>query len=327
VTENFKIYKKKKFKKKIIYLIRIQMDTSLRLKTRTQKTCFFCDYTCFRSNDMKKHLSTDKHQKNAQGYKENTQNCDFVTENSQKSQKVARDHNLHHYLCECGKKYNYHSGLWKHKKICNYKINNAPETMQLLIDENNSLKNLILEICKNNTINNFTHITNNKTFNLNVFLNETCKDAMNIMDFVDSLKIQFSDLESVGKLGFVEGISNIIIKNLKALEFNKRPLHCSDPKREIIYIKDENKWEKENDDKNKLRKAIKYVAHKNSKMLPEFKAKYPDCIYSNSIKSDQYNKLIIETMGGPGNNDNEKENKIIKNIVKEVTINKLKQIN
>ena len=302
------------------------MDTTMRLKTRTQKKCFLCDYICIRSNDMKKHLSTDKHQKNEREYKKNTKNSDFVTENSQKSQKVAQDHNLHHYLCDCGKKYKFHSGLWKHKKICNYKLNNTPETVKYLIDENNSLKNIILEVCKNNTINNITHITNNKTFNLNVFLNETCKDAMNIMDFVDSLKIQLSDLESVGKLGFVEGISNIIIKNLKALEFNKRPLHCSDSKRETIYIKDENKWEKENDDKIKLRKAIKYVAHKNSKMLPEFKTKYPDCIYSDSIKSDQYNKLIIETMGGQGNNDSEKENKIIKNIVKEVTINKLQQI-
>jgi len=302
------------------------MDTTLTLKTRTPKICFSCDYICFRSNDMKKHASTDKHQKKVREYKKNTTTSDFVTENSQKSQKVAQDHNLHLYLCECGKKYKYHSGLWKHKKTCSYEISHRPEMVSHLIEENNSLKNIILEVCKNNTINNnITHITNNnnKTFNLNVFLNETCKDAMNIMDFVDSLKIQISDLESVGKLGFVEGISNIIIKNLKALEFNKRPLHCSDTKRETIYIKDKNKWEKENDDKIRLRKAIKYVAHKNSKMLSEFKAKYPDCIYSNSIKSDQYNKLIIETMGGHGNNDDEKENKIIRNIAKEIIINKL----
>jgi len=298
------------------------MDTTVTLKSRTQICCFFCDYICFRSNDMKKHLSTDKHQKKEREYKKNTKNHDFVTENSQKSQKVARDHNLHHYMCDCGKKYKFHSGLWKHKKICEYKINDTTDAVKYLIEENNTLKNLILEVCKNNTINNVTNITNNKTFNLNVFLNETCKDAMNIMDFVDSLKIQLSDLENVGKLGFVEGISNIIIKNLKALEFNKRPVHCSDSKRETIYIKDKNKWEKENDEKIKLRKVIKYIAHKNSKLLPEFKAKYPDCIYSDSIKSDQYNKLIIETMGGHGDNDVEKENKIIKNIAKEIAINK-----
>ena len=153
-------------------------------------------------------------------------------------------------------------------------------------------------------------------------VNETCKDAMNIMDFVDSLKIQISDLEDVGKLGFVEGISNIIVKNLKALDVHKRPVHCSDSKREIMYIKDENKWEKENDDKKRLRKAIKRVANKNSKLLPEFREKYPDCNKSISKYSDQYNKLIIEAMGGLGDNDLEKENKIIKKIAKEVTIDK-----
>jgi hypothetical protein len=126
----------------------------------------------------------------------------------------------------------------------------------------------------------------------------------------------------VGKLGFIDGISNIIVKNLKALDVNKRPVHCSDSKREIMYIKDEDKWEKDNDDKLKLRKAIKYIAHKNTKLLPEFKAKYPDCIYSDSRKSDQYNKLIIESMGGNGDNDSEKENKIIRKIAKEVIIDK-----
>jgi hypothetical protein len=164
--------------------------------------------------------------------------------------------------------------------------------------------------------------SNNKTFNLNVFLNEHCKDAMNIMDFVDSLKLQLSDLESVGKLGFVEGISNIIVKNLKALDVHKRPVHCSDSKREVMYIKDENKWEKENEDKQKLRKAIKRIANKNSKLLPIFKEKYPDCIKSISPYSDQYNKLIIEAMGGSGNEDFDNENKIIKKIAKEVTIDK-----
>jgi hypothetical protein len=145
---------------------------------------------------------------------------------------------------------------------------------------------------------------------------------MNIMDFVDSLKLQLSDLENVGKLGFVEGISNIIVKNLKALDVHKRPVHCSDSKREVMYIKDEDKWEKENDEKVKLRKAIKHIAHKNSKLIPEFRAKYPDCGKSDSKKSDQYNKLVIEAMGGSGNEDYDNENKIIKKIAKEVIIDK-----
>jgi hypothetical protein len=145
---------------------------------------------------------------------------------------------------------------------------------------------------------------------------------MNIMDFVDSLKLQLSDLENVGKLGFVEGITNIIVKNLKALDVHKRPVHCSDSKREVMYIKDEDKWEKENEEKLRLRKAIKHIAHKNSKLIPQFKAKYPDCGKSDSNKSDQYNKLIIEAMGGSGNEDIDNENKIIKKIAKEVIIEK-----
>jgi hypothetical protein len=145
---------------------------------------------------------------------------------------------------------------------------------------------------------------------------------MNISDFVESLKIQFSDFENVGKVGFINGISDIIIKNLKALDIHKRPVHCSDSKREVMYIKDENKWEKENEENNKLRKVIKHIAHKNSKMLPAFKEKYPDCNKSSSKYSDQYNKLIVEALGGQGDNDNEKENKIIKKIAKEVVIDK-----
>jgi hypothetical protein len=179
---------------------------------------------------------------------------------------------------------------------------------------------------KDTTTNNNNNITttnsHNKTFNLQFFLNETCKDAMNIMDFVDSLKIQLSDLENVGKIGFVEGISNIIVKNLNSLDETKRPIHCTDSKREVMYVKDEDKWEKDNEEKKKLRKVIKHVAHKNSKMLKDFKAKHPDCEKSDSKFSDQYNKLIIEAMGGKGDNDLEKEDKIIRNIAKKVVIDK-----
>jgi hypothetical protein len=174
-----------------------------------------------------------------------------------------------------------------------------------------------------NTINSHNINSNNKTFNLNVFLNEHCKDAMNIMDFVDSLKLQLSDLESVGKLGFVNGLSNIIVKKLNSLDETKRPIHCTDAKREVLYVKDEDKWEKENENENKkIRKAIKHIAHKNSKLISEFKIKYPDCAKSNSKYSDKYNKVIIESMGGSGDNDSEKEDKIIKNITKEVIIDK-----
>jgi hypothetical protein len=145
---------------------------------------------------------------------------------------------------------------------------------------------------------------------------------MNIMDFVDSIKLQLCDLESVGELGYIKGISNIIIKNLKALDENMRPVHCSDLRREKIYIKDADKWEKEAPDNKILKNAIKYIAHKNVKMIPAFREKYPDCVYSDSRKSDQYNNLIIEAMGGLGNDEDGKANRIISKIAKEILIEK-----
>jgi hypothetical protein len=249
--------------------------------------------------------------------------------------------------------YTYSRGLSKHKKICSYKsdknitysdVGNLKTLTNLVLEvvkqnqelvslnneaqkHNQELTNKIVEICgncntTNNTLINNHSNNNNKTFNLNVFLNETCKDAMNITEFVDSLQLQISDLEDVGKLGFVEGISNIIVKKLNALDVHKRPVHCPDKKREIIYIKDENKWEKDNDEKQKLRKAIKNVAFKNEKLLPKYKELHPGCNYSQSKYADEYSKIVIETMGGLGNNDIEKQDKIIRNIVKEVVIDK-----
>jgi hypothetical protein len=145
---------------------------------------------------------------------------------------------------------------------------------------------------------------------------------MNIMDFVDSIKLQLVDLENVGKLGYVEGISNIITTNLKALDVTQRPVHCTDKKRDVLYVKDENKWEKEDEEKKKLRKAIKRVASKNQNLLPKFKEAHPDCSKASSKFSDQYNKIIVESCGGSGDNDLEKEDKIIKNIAKNVIIDK-----
>jgi len=284
--------------------------------------CEFCDYHTSRYSQYERHISTPKHQ-----------NTYKLLQNTAKMyQKSSANSNV--YYCECGKEYKHRQSLFNHRKNCNQHknssiFNNDNELIITLLNQNNQLQNQIIELCKDKDKNNITNInsdvninSNNKTFNLNVFLNEHCKDAMNIMDFIDSVKLQLSDLENVGKLGFVEGISNIIVKNLKALDIHKRPVHCSDSKREVMYIKDEDKWEKENDEKLRLRKVIKHIAHKNSKLIPEFREKYPDCNKSDSKKSDQYNKLIIEAMGGSGDNDNEKENKIIKKIAKEVIIDK-----
>jgi hypothetical protein len=184
---------------------------------------------------------------------------------------------------------------------------------------------MVMKVLENGTHNTHSHNTtnsHNKAFNLNFFLNETCKDAMNIMDFVDSIKLQLGDLEKVGEIGYVEGISKIITKNLKALDITQRPIHCTDKKREVLYVKDEDKWEKEDEDKNKLKKAIKRVVSKNQRLIPQFKEKHPDCGKSASKFSDQYNKIIVESMGGSGDNDFEKEEKIIQKISREVIVDK-----
>jgi hypothetical protein len=202
------------------------------------------------------------------------------------------------------------------------------QLIMMLIKDNSDFKEMLFEqhkiimkICENSnsTINN---INSNNSFNLQFFLNETCKDAMNMMDFVESIQLQLSDLERIGEVGYVNGISNIIVQHLKELDITKRPVHCTDKKREVMYIKDNNKWEKEEDEKKNIRKFIKKVANKNIRLLQKFKEAHPDCIHSDSRYSDQYNKIIVESMGGSGDNDVEKEDKIIKNITKHVLIDK-----
>ena len=275
--------------------------------------CEKCDYICSKQYDFKKHISTLKHK--------------MITNDYTKSPKVAKQ-----FICKCGKEYKHRQGLWKHKQTCKItddesNNNSNVDLINYLMKENTELKNMIIDVCKNTnqqtTHNNCNNTTiSNKTFNLQLFLNETCKNAMNIMDFVDSIQLQISDLEKVGEIGYVEGISNIITTNLKALDISKRPIHCTDKKREVLYIKDEEKWEKEDDEKHKLRKAIKRVSAKNQRLIPKFRETHPDCNKSTSTYSDQYNNIIIESMGGRGNNDKEKEDKIIKKILNVSTIEK-----
>ena len=296
------------------------MEENKSLKIPNNFSCDICDYLTSSKKDYEKHLTTSKHKNNVNG-------------------SIQEEKKSQIYECICGKICKTHGGIWKHKKKCNINLNcddeksvesvDKDQLILMLIKQNSELiketsefKNMMMEVIKNGTHNITNTNSNNKTFNLQFFLNETCKDAMNIMDFVDSIKLQLPDLEKFGKLGFVEGISNIIVKNLNSLDETKRPVHCTDTKREVMYIKDENKWEKENENKQKLRKAIKCVVRKNSKLLNDFREKHPDCIKSDSKYSDQYNKLVVEAFGGKGDNDLEKEDKIIRNIAKHVTIDK-----
>ncbi len=307
-----------------------RMATEKMTKNDKYYSCDFCDFKTCKKTNFVLHLQTQKHIRNSSA---------TFSNNSATEKMIKCD--------KCEKIYNDRTGLWRHKKICNseQKIENEKneknenidfenditdkELIVMLIKQNSELmketsdfKSIMMEVIKNGTHNTTTHTnSHNKAFNLNFFLNETCKDAMNIMDFVDSIKLQLSDLENVGKIGYVEGISNIIVKNLKDLDVNKRPVHCTDKKRDTVYIKDDDKWEKD-EEKLKLHKVVRKVACKNQNLIPKFKEKHPDCGKYNSKYSDQYNKIVVESMGGTGDNDFEKEEKIIKNISKEITIDK-----
>ena len=286
-------------------------------KGQIEYYCEKCDYTCCKKYSWRRHLLTSKHHQETNG-------SILETEKGKKGQ-------IEYICCEnCNKEFKTRSGLWKHSKICiceNNKIENTVDKKDELIDylmkENKEIKELILELAKKDSYNNCHNTINshNKAFNLNFFLNETCKDAMNIMDFVDSIKLQLSDLEKVGELGYVEGISNIITKNLKELDVTQRPVHCTDKKRETIYIKDEDKWEKD-EEKQKLHKVVRRVTCKNQNLIPKFKELHPDYNKASSKFSDQYNKIVVESMGGSGDNDFEKEEKIIKNISKNIIVDK-----
>jgi hypothetical protein len=294
--------------------------------------CEICDFNCYKKSNYMNHIKTKKHNDNKMVKNGNN----LMPKNAENAE----------FVCKCGNAYKHLSGLSRHKKNCNFNeetkeqqiiITNpsniiTTELVLELIKDNKEMKQIILE--QNNTINNLVkngtnQITNshnntnshNKTFNLQFFLNETCKDAMNIMDFVDSIKLQLSDLEKVGELGYTKGISNIITTNLKALDITQRPVHCTDKKRETMYVKDEDKWEKEDEKNTRLKKMIKQVENKNIRLLPQFREQHPEYSNSSSNISDKYDKIVLEAMGG-ANNIHNKDDQIIHNISKCVVIDK-----
>ena len=294
--------------------------------------CETCDYNTCRKTNYDKHVMTSKHIKTTNAIQNTTES----------SKKVA---DL--FWCDCGNSYKHHSSLWKHRKTCKKKevLVETPTSdasnntlvpcefimemfKEMLKNQNEQMIELISKGIGNNshnTTNNNSHNTTNKNrFNINLFLNEQCKDAMNIMDFVNTMQLQLSDLERVGELGYVKGISNIVVNKLKDLDVHKRPIHCSDLKRETMYVKDENVWEKENEKKEKLSKMITHVAHKNQKQINEWQKENPEYKDSESIQSEKYLKIVGESMSGLTNDDEScgYTNKIIKNIAKEVIIEK-----
>ena len=311
------------------------MDT----KTKTEKSpkfeCKVCDYKCCKQSDYIKHTKTVKHEKMEQEYDKNTK------------------HN--EYLCECGKKYQYHSGLWKHKKTCEgvatisqvcdkiyiekpHQPTNSEiiEILKVQLMENQELRKFMMDQQKQmmelaskssitNTINANSNCNNNNnnTFNLQFFLNEKCKDALNLSEFVDSIKVQLSDLENFAHVDYANGISKILLKNFNNLDTYSRPIHCSDLKRETIYIKENDSWTKEPDDKPTLIKAIKQVAFKNIKLINEWVKENPGCQDPRTKQNVKYNKIVMNSMsGGTVEEQHDNIEQIVKNVTKAVVIDK-----
>jgi hypothetical protein len=314
------------------------METFLSQKIAKKFHCETCDYSCRNKFDYNKHLLTLKHKKNENGNQMETLEIANGKKNAIKSQK-----SLEVYTCEfCSREYKNKSGLWKHNKKCQeFKIESKVEAKtdqkdneiigkliqqnMDLVSQNQEFKQMmieqnktIIELANKTTIVNNNNTTNNNKFNLNIFLNEKCKDALNIMDFVNSLQLQLEDLEETGRLGYVQGISRIFINGLKQLDVCKRPIHCSDVKRETLYVKDNNAWEKEDDDKKKITRAIKHVSIRNAKQIGDWTKENKGYNDSSNKKSDKYLKLVSEANGG----EPEEINKIIKTISTKVTIDK-----
>ena len=293
--------------------------------------CKKCNYISSKKSNYNNHIRSAKHKKSM----------------------VSNENKLplsYDYICQnCNKTYKDNSGLWRHKKKClskedimsilstsdpkieeqqeliSYLLKENSEFKQLMIDQNKQMmeqnKNM-LELAKNSGSYN-TNNSHNTNFNLNFFLNETCKNAMNIMDFVSQLQVGIKDLEETGRLGFAEGISKIFINGLKQMDISDRPIHCSDSKREIMYVKDKDQWNKETDDKTLLTTAIKHVAHKNIKQIKEWTNEHPEFNDSTSKENDRYLRIVSNSMNGINEEETNKNyNKIIKNIVKETVINK-----
>jgi hypothetical protein len=313
----------------------------------TKFYCHFCNFKCSYKKDWIRHITTRKH-----SIKQH-----LVTQSDNFTQK---NHNFtqNNYVCSlCCKYFMSRNGLWKHKQKCNENkvdTNNNPKIMMNLVLElvkqntefkdllveqnkhiieqnkqNTNLQNKFLEIAKEKTMANCHNTTNNTTnnnnnhFNLQFFLNETCKDAMNISDFVEQINVSLSDLENTGRLGYAEGITRIFVKGLRELDVKQRPIHCSDGKRETLYIKDGNVWEKDDTNKSKLTNAIKKVAHKNIRKINDWVNVHPNCRDSESNKNDLYLKIVSNSMSGTTDEEaNDNYCKIKRNIIKEVVIYK-----
>ena len=311
------------------------MLTVKSLKIPNNYDCKKCNYRTSSKKDYNKHLSTAKHKK----LTNLTINIPYCT---------------NAFICDtCNKIYKSRMGLWQHKQKCQEILINTNESKtedseitnmvssdlvmhlikenrefkELLIEqqqENQKLQSQLIEAVKDNgnTYNNNTINNNNQKFNLNFFLNTTCKDAMNMSEFIENMEINFKDIENIGKNGYVNGMTEIILTRIKELDVTKRPLHCTDLKRETMYIKDNDEWCKDTPENTKLRKTISYVAKRNYATIPLWREKYPECQNWNDPKYDFCVDMMRNILGDIGEKQTRLDNKVIKNLSKHITVDK-----
>jgi hypothetical protein len=294
--------------------------TNLPQKTPLHFSCETCKFVCCNKKDYNRHLHTAKHIKMTNDDKNTS--------------------NLLIFACECGKQYKYRQGLHYHKKTCN-KLNEEylEDTKEIqpqqidatliveLLKQNKELHEMVIGLAKNagNTTNNNTinNTTNNNKFNLNVFLNETCKDAINLNDFIQSIELTIDDFINTGELGYVKGISDIMVERIRDMEPHARPIHCTDWKRETVYVKDSDIWAKEDEQKTHIRKAVRIVANKNKAQVHSWIAENPQYDVLDTPECDKFFEYSKASLGGYGKEEDEKfEKKIINNILKETVIDK-----
>ena len=300
--------------------------------------CELCDYKCSKQSVFNKHLTTRKHINNNDNNAKMSQKCPTL------------------YECEfCPKIFKDRAGLWRHNKKCNEDtqkqlepperntdsamilelLKQNQEFKQLMIDqskqiqeqqaENQELQKQLIDAVKvsGSHIENQTTINNNQKFNLNFFLNEQCKDAINMSDFIENMELDIEDLTETGRLGYVGGISRILINKLQELDIYKRPLHCTDMKRETLYIKDNDEWEKQTNSKEKMSKIINTVANKNCRNIPKWTEEHPGYEVFDSPENMEYMNMTQAVLGGFGEQENKQfKDKIIKGVIKEVMVNR-----
>jgi len=303
--------------------------------------CESCDVICIKKNDWDRHILTTKHNRNVGNIMEEKNSakefiCDcgkkYITNSGLwKHTKQCKEIKLNETTNDLSNngispvEVSYLTNLVLEVVKNNTELQKHTNEIQKqnyeLQKQNQEFQKQMLDICKNNNTiinSNNNNTTNNKTFNLQLFLNEECKDAMNMSDFINSIELKISDLENIGKYGYVEGVSNIIIKQLNDTDMYKRPVHCSDAKRETLYVREENKWEKDTKETKQMITAVRGVNKKNYQMLTSWKNTNPKCVDSKSNECDKYMKIMSKVMDG----DEENINKVIKKVAKEVVIEK-----